>query len=151
MTARQPTALVSCRGGDGGEGGAPPVQLFAKILTGKTVSIEVEAGEAIEDIKAWIVEKEGIPPEQQRLFSGGQQLQDGKTIDDYDLRIGRGTRNGLLLVFHLVSPFVEVIFYGRKHFLQALRVVLLSLAGFFRIEQLRLKFGKATEAACRCP
>ena len=52
LTAHQPTALVSCRGGDGGEGGAPPVQLFAKIFTRKTVSIEVEAGEAIEDVKA---------------------------------------------------------------------------------------------------
>jgi len=83
--SRHPTALVSCRGGDGGEGGAPPVQLFVKTLTGKTVSIEVEAGEAIEDVKARIAEKEGIPPEQQRLIFGGQQLQDGKTIDDYDL------------------------------------------------------------------
>lgn len=61
------------------------MQLFVKTLTGKTVSIEVEEGESIEDVKAKIAEKEGIPPEQQRLIFGGQQLQDGKTIDDYDL------------------------------------------------------------------
>merc|ERR1712159_915255 len=49
------------------------------------VSIEVEEGESIEDVKAKIAEKEGIPPEQQRLIFGGQQLQDSKTIDDYDV------------------------------------------------------------------
>merc|ERR1719232_2423131 len=61
------------------------MQLFVKTLTGKTVTIEVEEGESIEDVKAKISEKEGIPPEQQRLIFGGQQLQDGKTIDDYDV------------------------------------------------------------------
>jgi ubiquitin len=61
------------------------MQLFVKTLTGKTVSIEVEEGESIEDVKAKIAEKEGIPPEQQRLIFGGQQLQDSKTLDDYDV------------------------------------------------------------------
>lgn len=61
------------------------MQLFVKTLTGKTVSIEVEEGESIEDVKAKIAEKEGIPPEQQRLIFGGQQLQDAKTLQDYDV------------------------------------------------------------------
>jgi len=86
-------AALSVRGG---------MQLFVKTLTGKTVSIEVEEGESIEDVKAKIAEKEGIPPEQQRLIFGGQQLQDSKTLDDYDvgddatlhlvLRLRGGTR-----------------------------------------------------------
>lgn len=61
------------------------MQLFVKTLTGKTVSIEVEEGESIEEVKAKIAEKEGIPPEQQRLIFGGQQLQDAKTLQDYDV------------------------------------------------------------------
>lgn len=79
------------------------MELFVKTLTGKTVSIEVEEGESIEDVKAKIAEKEGIPPEQQRLIFGGQQLQDAKTIGDYDI----GDDSTLHLVLRL---------RGGKHF-----------------------------------
>jgi ubiquitin len=74
------------------------MQLFVKTLTGKTVSIEVEEGESIEDVKAKIAEKEGIPAEQQRLIFGGQQLQDSKTLDDYNV----GDDATLHLVLRLV-------------------------------------------------
>ena len=77
------------------------MQLFVKTLTGKTVSIEVEEGESIEDVKAKIAEKEGIPPEQQRLIFGGQQLQDAKTLDDYDV----GDDSTLHLVLRLRGGF----------------------------------------------
>jgi hypothetical protein len=61
------------------------IQLFVKTLTGKTVSIEVKEGESIEEVKAKIAKKEGIPAEQQWIIFGGQQLQDGKTIKDYNI------------------------------------------------------------------
>eukprot|EP00977_Amphora_coffeiformis_P008061 scaffold1803_cov92-Amphora_coffeaeformis.AAC.84 len=81
------------------------MQLFVKTLTGKTVSIEVEEGESIEDVKAKIAEKEGIPPEQQRLIFGGQQLQDAKTLDDYDV----GDDATLHLVLRLRGGIVDKI------------------------------------------
>ena len=80
------------------------MQLFVKTLTGKTVSIEVEEGESIEDVKAKIAEKEGIPPEQQRLIFGGQQLQDAKTLGDYDV----GDDATLHLVLRLRGGLKEV-------------------------------------------
>ena len=89
------------------------MQLFVKTLTGKTVSIEVEEGESIEDVKAKIAEKEGIPPEQQRLIFGGQQLQDAKTLGDYDvgddatLHLVLRLRGGPRRPFEVTPAFVE--------------------------------------------
>jgi len=85
-------------------------QLFVKTLTGKTVSIDVEEGEAIEDVKAKIAEKEGIPAEQQRLIFGGQQLQDGKTIDDYNV----GDDSTLHLVLRLRGGGSRIVRVFRK-------------------------------------
>mmetsp|Transcript_2731 Transcript_2731/g.3883 ORF Transcript_2731/g.3883 Transcript_2731/m.3883 type:complete len:273 (+) Transcript_2731:170-988(+) len=79
------------------------MQLFVKTLTGKTVSIEVEENESIEDVKAKIAEKEGIPPEQQRLIFGGQQLQDAKTLGDYDV----GDDSTLHLVLRLRGGIID--------------------------------------------
>jgi ubiquitin len=62
------------------------MQVFVKTLTGKKLSIAVQEGESIEEFKAKIAEKVGIPPEQQRLIFAGQQLQDGKTLKDYRVR-----------------------------------------------------------------
>jgi ubiquitin len=80
------------------------MQLFVKTMTGKTVSVEVEEGETIEEVKAKISEKEGIPPEQQRLIFGGQQLEDAKTLEDY----GVGDDDTFHLVLRLVSSLVLV-------------------------------------------
>jgi ubiquitin C len=62
------------------------MQIFLKTLTGRTMTLNVEANDTIEEVKRRITEKEGIPVGEQRLIFGGKNLESERTIADYNIQ-----------------------------------------------------------------